>query len=222
MLFLLSQLTFFLTIEHKTKIKYIYTLGNVPRKNCQQSKMEKWKKIHGDFSLKGSYTDGPFRAVRDSWTARSVSLEGLDSYLLYDASGTVRVLLPKKHVLVLIDLRLVISCHQKLLWSVYGLERSVLVRGSLILEWICKFAEYATYGMLHTIFSIRYATYVPSSFLLHMICYISYVWYIKFNNRPDYFRGISRNSAKDKIYLFTCFLESTHCTMYFSLFYSWL
>ena len=29
MLFLLSQLTFFLTIEHKTEIRYIYTLGNL-------------------------------------------------------------------------------------------------------------------------------------------------------------------------------------------------
>ena len=35
MLFLLSQLTFFLTIEHKTKIKYIYNLGNVPIQNSQ-------------------------------------------------------------------------------------------------------------------------------------------------------------------------------------------
>ena len=59
MLFLLSQLTFFLTIEHKTKIKYIYTLGNIPSEKSQQSKIEK---------LENSM-DGPFQAVGDLWTA---------------------------------------------------------------------------------------------------------------------------------------------------------
>ena len=44
---------FFLTIEHKTKIKYIYTLGNVPSENSQQSKMKKFSK---NFLRKNSMT----------------------------------------------------------------------------------------------------------------------------------------------------------------------
>ena len=50
MLFLLSQLTFFLTIEHKTKIKYIYDLGNVPIENSQDGIFDK-DKFHFRWSV---------------------------------------------------------------------------------------------------------------------------------------------------------------------------